>query len=393
MANLTDWIATNEGNQTSRVYDISDQVAILSSFKPLIFNMAMARFEPTMDVRFQWDEVDYSTAKTKINHIGGYSAGATEFVVDDASIFTDRDLVRNLRTEEVYQVTDINLGTNTITVVRHVGDTSGSVINDDDVVLIIGPGFEEASSTPDQMAANTTTEYNYCQIFRRAWAISGTRVRTLGTPGMHLEDLSARKAEEFTRDVEYAFIFGKRDQDTSSFSKVRHTTNGLSNSISTNVESVGGTLSESDWETFLVEKAFYKGSSEKVMICGDAYFKCLSKWGKQFLQTTLDVNTLGIHVSTYIAPTGEILHLYNHPLFKGDATLAGLGIVVDPSEIAARFTQNPLHPQLNGRIQFREQIQAPGADGIINEYFAEIGLELRNEAKHAIIKGVTGPAT
>lgn len=207
MANLQDYIATNEGNQTSRIYDISQQVNVLSTFKPIVFSMAMARFEPAYDVRFQWDETDYATAKTMINNVSGYTDTDTNFIVDDASIFSKKDLVRNLRTEEIYQVTASNLGTSTITVIRHVGEASGASINDNDVLLIIGPGFEEASTTPDQHANDSTTQYNYCQIFRRAWAISGSKNRTLSTPGMNLEDLSARKADEFIRDLEYAFLY------------------------------------------------------------------------------------------------------------------------------------------------------------------------------------------
>ena len=201
MANIEGWIATNEGNQGSRIYDISREISVLSDFKPFLFNLALQRAFQSHDVRFQWDEVDYSSPLTLINNSAGYSDTDTAFVVDDASIFTAMDLVRNLRTEEIYQVTSVVTSTNTINVIRKVGDASGVAINDDDPLLIIGPAHEEASDAPDSNVANSTTEYNYCQTFRRRWNISGTKQRTMSTPGMGMEDISRRKADEFLRDI------------------------------------------------------------------------------------------------------------------------------------------------------------------------------------------------
>jgi len=375
MPNLTDVLSTTDGNQTSRVYDISREINTLTTFEALVTNYAIMDQRPT------------------INNGAGYGTGDTDLVVTDATVFTKYDMVKNVRTSEVYQVTAVDYVTNTITVKRNIGSTGAVAIVDGDGVLNVGPAYYENSTTPDVNMANTSTVYNYVQTMRRAWGLSGLRDRTRSTPGMSLEEIGQTEAREFLRALEYAMIFGHRELDTSTFSDNRYSTGGLDYYISTNEEDVSGTLSEAEWQTFLVEKAFNKGSREKVFICGDNYFRCLTKWAGDYLQVPIEINGLGVTVAQYTAPTGEILYLYNHELFKGNSVLQGLGYVVDVENIRARYTQNPDNPSKNGILSIREGIEANGTDGVINEYFAEMGLELRNEQTHAVIRNVTGPTT
>jgi hypothetical protein len=399
MANLITQVATNEGNQTSRVYDISQSIAVLSTFQPIILNLALADYRPTSDVRFQWDEMDYSTITTLINHSAGYNTTATSLVVDDGTIFTAKDLVHIPRTDEIFQV--VSVSTNTLTVLRGLGPTPGTgvAINDNDVLVVVGSAYQEGSTTPDVNMYNTTTVYNYTQIERMSYSETGSHMRTKMTPGMDMATKNRQYAEQFNRALELNLLFGHRTNNTSDFSKVRTTTGGIYERISTNTLPVGGTLSEDVWEQFLVEKAFKYGASEKLFVHGDNFSRCFAKWGRNKLVTQIGMNQLGIQVITYISPAGGTLQCVNHQLFKGNTTYAGLGLVIDPNELALRYTENPLvsnptgimYP--NGRIQFGEGIQAKGTDGLQNEFFCEVGLEMRNEQKHARISGVTGAST
>jgi hypothetical protein len=399
MANVGSYLTPLEGNQGSRVYDISQDVLLKSSFTPIVYEMALQNARPTTDVRFQWDEKDYQSSYTQINAVGGYSVGITSFVVDDASIFTIRDTVRNHRTAEEYQILTVTPATNTITVLRNIGSTGQFALNDNDGLEIIGNAMEQASSSPNENNANTTTVYNYAQIQRKSLSESGTRIRTNSTPGMSYEDFVTIELAEAMKRIETTLIFGKRHLDTTNYTKEMYFTNGIENIISTNTTAVGGTLSETAWENFLVDQAFAYGSKEKIMICGSAFFKCFKKWATDSYSVGLSVGVgvrTGIGVSEYIAPTGQILKIYQHELFRS-GLFTGLGIVIDASALKLRYTdgsQNPPADMLykNGLLQFGENIQAPDIDGVKSEYFSELGLELRNESWHALISGVTGPA-
>jgi hypothetical protein len=392
-------MATYQGNQTSRVYDISDRIMLLSTFRPVVWDLAMSQgYTSSTDVRFQWDEKDYSTIVTAVNNSGGYNTSATDIVVDDASIYTAKDFVRVIRTGEVMQITTVTVGTNTLTVVRGVGNSgTGIAINDNDTLIKSGAGFEEGSTYPSTRMNDTSTVYNYCQTFRWTYGVTGTEARTRSTPGQRFSVLDTQNAGEFTRLIEEAAIFGKRDQNTAAFSKYRHATGGLLYYVTTNTTAVGGTLSLAAWLTFLTDKAFKYGSNRKYFFCGSLFQKILATFGFSYYRTDMGEGRLGFPVLVYITPTGKELVMVEHELFKTTSDLSGLGIVVDPESIEARYTENPygapegiVYP--NGRVQWRPNINPQGTDAVTREYFAEIGFVVRDEQKCAVISGVTGAA-
>lgn len=401
MANLGAFVAPLDPNQGSRVFDISTEIDELTKFTPWVYDIAIARGEGADDVQFQWDEIDLTTDYVLVDNGAGYTAAATTITVDDGTLFTEKDKIRNLATDEVMQVTGIS--GNDLTVIRGVGE-SGVAITDDDPLLIIGPGMEQASVSPDENNANSTTVFNYLETFRKSFSFAGTLLRTNGTPGMDFVDTLERTTREILREIEYTLIFGKRDLNTTDFAKRRYTGQGLLKYISTNVESVGGTLTEAAWQEFLIEKAFRYGSQEKIMIAGPALFKALSFWTTANYQVNLVANVgiaLGSSVSTYHAPTGQTLVILMHELLQtaADANLAGMGIIIDPEEIRLRWSANrsgTVPDQLlykNGLLQVSQQNLATNdRDGLKTELFAELGLMLRNEQQHAVIEGVTGGA-
>ena len=406
MANLGEYYAPLEPNQTSRVYDISLDTSILSTFTPHLYNLSVANQTEADDVRFQWDEKDYTKDYTLINYGPGYNTSATVLIVDDSDIFTIMDIVTNLRTGENMQVTNKSTGSPlTITVIRGVGNAgTGVAILNNDPLLIIGNASQEASRSPDANNANTTTVYNYCQITRKSFSISGTLIRTRGTPG---EDFAASMAdcmEETLREIEYTLLFGKIDLNQAAFTKERYTSRGIKNYITTNVEPVGGTLSQAAWRTFLNEKAFAYGANTKIFLCGHKYLECFTKWaetGANYLYQPGTANVgiaQGISVGVYTAPGGQQLIIASHELFRKDALLQGLGIVIDPTQIKFRYTGNVggtipegfLFP--DGKLKMVQHMQENDRDGYKYDFFAQYGLECRNESRHAMMTGVTGPA-
>lgn len=402
MANIDTYKTLLEGNQDSRVADISQDVPVLTQFNPFVYNLAFANARPAIDIKYQWDEIDLNGDYTLINNSGGYNTSATSIIVDDGSLFTKYDMVRNLRTGEVFQVSAVS--SNTLTVIRGVGNSgTGISMNDNDPLLIIGSALEEASQSRESSMANSSTVYNYLQTYRESFSFAGSTARMNGSPtDRKLEDM-AFHMDVFVRDLEYSLIFQKRDLDQTSFTRERYSTGGLLDYISTNTEAIGGTtITEKDWLDFLVEKAFAYGSTEKVFICGYNFFTAFSYWGTNNYQVgqTIDVGVRqGVNVAQYIAPTGGVLWVYNHELFRKDSNLAGMGIVIDPMEIRLRYADRSMGdtPEdlkyKNGLPQFGMGLQENDRDGVKHEYFAQVGLELRQEKRHALITGVTGPTT
>lgn len=397
------YIHPGSGDANLRPRDISLDPTFITSFTPLIYELALRDPKGAIDNVYNWAERDHVSAINKIDNVGGYSAGATTLKIDDASIVNINDQIRNERTKEIYWVTARSTGANTIDVVRNIGGTGAAAINNDDDLLNLGGAFEAASSSPDSIQSSNVRGYNYLQIFRQTFLISGDSLRMNPQAMLDYGDDARMKMEQQLRDIEHSFIFGKRHLDTITKTTPAYMTGGLESFITTNVEPAGGTIDEDEWNEFLADKAFYNGSQQKVAICGRNYFKALSKWARgaytlQTMGTALRDVAGGVNVSLYVSPTGQELLLYNHELFKQTTELAGMCIVIDPEKIRLRYAERnqggPTPANFDyptGKMLLVEDTQTRGVDGFRAEYFAQIGLEMRDETSFAIMTGMTGP--
>jgi len=401
MANTIPPLDTNDGLQTTRQSDVSFLLfQNQSNFKPYLWELAIANwFEPTINSKFEWDDRDITENRTQVNNTAGYNASATSIVVDDAKIFAKYDNAYNPRTGEVMSVTAVNTGTNTLTVVRGVGESAGVAINDNDYLLMIGNAMEERSDAPDVPVYTGAAAYNYTQEFREPVTISNRRRRERSNPAGGISNLTAQAEVQFTRRIESAAFFGKTDLSTSSYTQPVYYTGGILDYIPTaNTYTVGGALTEKNWDEFLIEQAFNKGSSEKIMFCGDYITLWMTSFGKSVESYQIPIgtdplgNAIGFHVSTYITPSGQRLHIVNHELFRGDTTLAGMGVIIDPMFVGARYGQDP-ETNYDGRPKYveRDYMQYTGNSSFEAEYYAEVGFEWRNAQTHALIETVTKP--
>lgn len=408
MPQNTGYLTHAEGVANLAPRDISLDSKFITQFVPLFYELALRNRVPAITHKFAWPEGDLQGESTTINFGGGYSAGSTVLTVTDCTIFQPKDRFRILRTGENCRVLSRNTGANTITVTRHIGAGAGFAINNADVLLNLGNAMEDASTPPAENYGPIIEAYNYLEIKRKTFAMAGSLLRGDPDPMASYGELAQKALESIYRDIEYSMFFGKRNLDTTTYSHNMYEMNGIVNIISTNITPVGGTLSEDAWNIFLADKVFKYGATEKIMFCGQNYQKCLSKWARgqwitnRTIDTPLRSGVSGVNISQYISPTGEILYVYTHQLFRRQADLAGLAVIIDPNEIKLRYmgtnTQSPpvesapglLYP--NGNLQIGEGIQIPGTDGVLAEYFCQIGLEARNEAMHSMMTGVTGPA-
>ncbi len=84
-------------------------------------------------------------------------------------------------------------------------------------------------------------------------------------------------------------------------------------------------------------------------------------------------------VSTWVTAFGTV-NIVHNPLFVED--YAGYAFMLDMESFAYRFMNNR-------DTKLETNIQAPDADGEIDQYISEVGLQRAQAAKHALLKGVT----
>lgn len=336
----------------------------------------------THNPKFTWWEDKYGEVWDAINNATGYLAGDTALVVDNAAYFTKYDVVKVPRTGETILVTDVNVSTNTLTVTRSIGSVAAAALNDDDPLLIIGSAAQEGSLSREINTTQAVENYNFCQIFKTTIGATETLKQTDLYTGNDIDTQRKKKGVEHMVAIERAFLFGERAIDTSGTHPRRYT-GGVLERITSNIQDeAGSTLTEAEFESFL-EMLFAHGSTSKYLFASAKVLSAINLWARGKLQMVPTDKTYGINVTRYLSAHGELL-VIKHPLLEG-AIYGGMAVGLDVETLGYRFLQN--------RDTFlKTNIQANDEDAEKDQYISEVGLEMKQEERSALLKGVTGGA-
>jgi len=374
--------STEDILQIKRVIDISDKIYLLNpNAAPLtVLSSKLAKRE-TVNPKYDWMEGDIMPYWDAINCVAGYAAGDTSFVVDNGAYFRVGDLWKVPRTGEVFLVrTKTVAADNTLNLVaRGVGSTSAAAIVNDEPLMKLASAEEEGAASPAAKSTLDVDKYNYTQIIKTPFDITGTEDASKLYGGKDRNSQRNKKGIEHLIDIERQFWFGERGYSDAGTHRKRFT-GGVLEFVKTNVEDAGGLLTEVEFENFLM-KAFKYGSSTKWGFCSPLLASVINLWAAGRLETVPGEKTYGVAVSKYISIHG-ILNLVMNKLFEG-VIYGGYMAVLDMEEIDYRY--------MSGRnTKLELNIQANDVDGFKDQYKSEVGLEIRQEKKHAILTGVSG---
>ena len=340
----------------------------------------------TGNPEFKWFEDFYGGRYAKAN--ATYSTGAVTITVTGAGsssayIFTVGDVIKNARTGENMLVASI-ASTTTITVAaagRAFGTTtevSGAV---GDGLFIIGNANEENGGARNVNSTRSTPQTNYTQIFKTTIALSNTEKEANLYGGKDLPYQRAKKGTEHALDIERAFWWGEKKSTTGTQGHPMRGTGGVLefiNSGNSYVQNQGGPLTAPDFNTFLRE-GFTYGNDTKCVFAGGIVLQAINEIARgQILMQPIS-STYGMKISTWVTAFGTV-NIVHNPLFVQD--YAGYAFMMDMESFAYRF--------MNNRDTMLEtNIQAPDADGEVDQYKTECGLQREQASKHALILGVT----
>jgi hypothetical protein len=363
-------------DKTRRDIDVARDIARLyPNETPFAVFLMRARKVTTPTAEFIWYDSRLGSWWTKVNHEGGYAADATQIVVDDETIYVPYDVIKVPRTGEVMLVTAVATETHTATVIRGYGVTAAAALNDNDNLMRIGNAQKEFSTAPQSKIKQPSKEYNYTQIFRTTFDQSMTgAAEALKTNETERVRLRKDKGVDHRMDIERGFIWGERKEDVSA---KRRMTGGLLSFIKTNVNDIGAisNFDEDEVEDFCAE-IFKYGSKSKLFVCGSALGSKFNKIASGKIQTQVGQNKYGLRIATYMSFHGD-LHIVTSQTFEQE--YAGWGISMELKNVDYR--------PLSGRdTKLRANIQAPDADGWMDEYLTEAGLRVRLEETHGVFK-------
>lgn len=387
MATIRSASSTGNVNTAAVVIDMDEKVFHLEpSSTPLtkLMTMVKSNVRTVTNPKFQILRQELIGRRTTVGAAGYASTTSNTAVpVADSSIFSVLSMVENIQSGEHMRVISIDSATQ-ITVERQQGSVSAGAGSSGDTLIRLGSSYAEGADVGTPNVRTLDDEYNYCQIYRLPFGVHNTMKATKLYSGPELDRLRGEAGIEFALDIEHSFLFGQRGAVTLTGNQPRRMTRGLLRTLSTNVYAAGGALSESNFELNFLESLFRYGSDTKVLLASARLISVLDAFGRSKLQIDEQMSTkLGVNVKEYISGHG-VLKVIKHKLLEGN-TYSGYGIAVDPKYLRMAVLQGRNTKLLTNR-------QSPGVDGVIEEYLAEVGLDVTQEKVHGVITGVTSAA-
>jgi hypothetical protein len=338
----------------------------------------------TGNPEFKWFEDYYGGRYARV--AANYAIGAATFDVTGAGsssgyIFTVGDVVKNARTGENMLVTTV--AANTLTITKAFGTTVDSAGLAGDGIFIVGNANEENGGARNVNSTQSTPQTNYTQIFKTTIALSNTEKEANLYGGKDLPYQRAKRGTEHALDIERAFWWGQKNYATAfngAQGHPRRQTGGVLEFIEAGnsyVQNQGGALTAPDFNTFLRE-GFTYGNSEKMLFAGGYVLQAINEIARgQILMKPVE-STYGMKISQWVTAFGTI-NIVHNPLFVEE--YAGFAFLLDMESFRYRFMNNR-------DTQLQTNIQAPDADGEVDQYITECGLERKQAPRHALLKGV-----
>mgnify|MGYP000237318720 CR=1 FL=1 len=369
---------TGNIEQRRRVIDMSDVIFLLQpSAAPLTVLLSKLQSRPAINPKFEWLEDDLQARWDEVDSNVEIPYTQTNIPVVNISYFSVYDVVKVPATGEVMLVTGIDTQNSEIDVIRGYGTTQATNIPANALLVILGNAISEGAKTPAMKTTKVVTRFNYTQIFRTPFGVTGTLASSELYGGPDLPTQRKKKGIEHAVDIERAFLFGEPKEDLSG-EQPRRTTGGVLYFVQSNVYNVNGQLTLAKLEEFC-KMLFQYGSDVKFLFCSPTVLSAISLLAGDKLRLLPREQTFGLNITRYISPHGE-LNLVKHRLLE--KAYDGYAIGLD--------LKNVWYRPLQGRdTVLKTNIQDNDEDAEKDEYITECGLMLTLEKTHAIMKGVT----
>lgn len=283
---------------------------------------------------------------------------------------------------------------NTLTVIRGLGGTTVVSVTNVMHTQNIGNAHEEASEMPTAITQQGAPRLNFTQIFRNAWAVSGTAKAVQFRTGSKLAHNKKMCALYHAEDIERSMIWGRKDSRTINNKPFR-----LTDGIQAQIEQYGGHIeSVTDGTTpglysrvlfeEYIKRVFstnVKGMpNERIAIGGDNWISALNQmtWLDGSYEIKQGETKVGIKVMKIETPFGD-LSLMSHPLMNENPTWRGELMVLHPGAIRRRMLRETFE---EGYDKNGNRINAKDADeGVIT---TEFGVEVGAASTMGILRGL-----
>jgi hypothetical protein len=261
-------------------------------------------------------------------------------------------------------------------VTRGVGGTSAGVIANDLWLTLIGSAYAEGTGAPRPVSRNPLKFYNYTQIFKNTYELTGTADHTESRTGDPWSEDKKRKAYDHSRDIEMSLLFGKRAETTGVNGKPLRYSGGLRTFIpAANTTIFGSAVTAASFASAIAPVFNYStgAGNTRIMFVGNNAAIELSKVFNAASNVHIDtkemVKVYGLNFQRFVLPMGELL-IKSHPLLSIGGTIASKsGFIIDFDALKYVY--------LEGRdTKAKDDVQAEDEDVRRGFFQTECGFEV-----------------
>lgn len=353
---------------------------------PLNALLSMGASESTDDPKYNNFRDELPDRRFQINNGVGYDASTTTLQLDTGSevgFVVAGTVIVNANTGEVMHATaNGNTSTDQITVTRNIGGTA-LTITDNDVLFVAGHAAQEGASAPTAMSWDPTVAFNYTQIFRQAVNVTNTQKSTYLRTGDKEQEQLEKGLKLHVADMERAMFFGRRHILNGSTAQPTRFTGGIFTQISQVTDAASAfttanTITEDEFDRFLIETVFKYGSKEKIAFVGPRVAGHMMAFGKNRWQPeSVQGGTYGVSFVRYQTTAGTLL-MHLHPQFRQLPAYDDAMAIIDFPYLKYRYLEDRDTSLLENR-------QGNSEDQVLHEYLTECGLELLQDRVHTWI--------
>lgn len=356
---------------------------------PLTALMARMSTDSTDDPEFNWWDEPNDIIRLQVN--GEAASGDTTITVDsgdpdEANPGRVYGKATHLKPGDILQVEkEVATYDNELLIVEQVisetqfkvqrgaAGSAAATIADDNYLLKIGSAYGEGTPSPKSVSRNPIKYYNYTQIFKTPFEITNTARKTRTRTGDPWKNDMKRKMNDHSRDLELAFLFGRRHETTDANGKPLRYTGGLREFLpSDNVKIKSAAYSKvRDFldDVYQVFDFDTDAGDERIVFGGNGAMNTLNKMADNSgdVNFTGTIKQYGMQFRQFDMPQGT-LYFRTHPLMNRNSLYTNSLFIVDASALRYR----PLRD-----TKSMDNIQLADEDTRKGQWLTEAGLEVR----------------
>jgi len=383
-------IGTEETLPDERVVDMSDKLNQLDP-EETQFTTMTSRLGSSVATREKVNWLEEEDFPRTVTNVGAQLVGDTALTLTagQGKIVQANDLLRNMRTGEGIRISTVT--GDVLVIARGIGTIAAAAINASDVWLVTADAQPQGSNFPTPRYLARVLGYNYTQITRTPWGMTGTMTSIELYGGREPQKEARRKAREHKKKWETIGFFGMRSFIAAAppENEPQGTAGGAIEYIQTIRRDANGPLTPDFFDLF-AQDTFAHGTENKVLFAAPAVVASMSKWNRSGMGSQWEPNPQNVHgvkVDAFISGA----YGYRIPVVvkrewasfpTANKGYGGYAFLLDMSNIERR-------PLRDRDTKLLTNQQPAGKDAYNAEYITEATYEFAHERTHGLLFGCT----